>query len=1121
MKCPRCQHDNREGRRFCAECGASLALACPACSFANEPGEKFCGGCGAPLEAPAGTAPDSRFSSPESYTPKHLAERILTSKAALEGERKQVTVLFADLKGSTELLADRDPEEARRLLDPVLTLMMEAVHRYEGTVNQVMGDGIMALFGAPIAQEDHAVRACYSALRMQETVKRYAEDVRRSEGVPIQIRVGLNSGEVVVRSIGNDLHMDYTAVGQVTHLAARMEQLATPGSILLGPTTLAPAEGQIQVEPLGPMAVKGFPAPIDVYELTGVGSARSRFQVAAARGLNRFVGRDGEVAQLDRALEQAQQGQGQLVAMVGEAGVGKSRLLWEFTHSDRTQGCLVLDSGSVSHGKASALSLITELLKSYFQIEDRDPPRTAREKVLGKIVSLDRRLDDCVPPVLALLSLTSDDPEWEGMEPSARRQRALQAIKRLLLRETQVQPVVLILEDLQWIDAESQVFLDAMVEGLPAARLLLLVTYRLDYQHSWANKTYYRQLRLDPLAPASATTFLERLLGPEPGLEAVARLLIERTGGNPLFLEESVRALVESEALAGERGAYRLAMPIGGVQVPATVQTIMAARIDRLSPDDKRLLQVAAVIGREIPLSLLERLADAPDTTLQSGLARLQAAEFLHEASLFPDIVYAFKHGLTHEVSYGSLLREHRRSLHARVVDALEQMYADQTDQHVVALGHHAMQAEIWDRAHRYLRGGAAQALRVAASSEAARLLEQAVAALRHLPPTLERDEQELETSLELWSAYFEAAQFAQIVDLERQIEPLTRSLSQEVRLAEVLVRRAQRLWARNEFRDVLKTAEDVRRLAAPDDVRTHSYAQFLAGSASRDLGAIPGAIEYFAGGARLFETMRFDHPDAPAAFPILVNLLAWQSEAHAVLGHHADAITTADQALAVALGCANSTALVFANAYLGYARLLHGEIADALPALQQALAAAPPGQFSHATSFARAFLAYGLALDGQHAPALEVLDEHYRLRAPGASQQSSRFGVITAATHLVAGRPDDALRELDFFVPLARRVDARGHLPTLLRLRAETLLRYSSANLDEVLCCCQEARDLATEIGLRPELAHCLAVLGRAHARAGKTQSGQEHLEAARALFRDLGMDYWLRMLATEADDA
>ena len=459
----------------------------------------------------------SKLASPESYTPKHLVEKILTSKTALEGERKQVTVLFADLKGSMELLADRDPEEARKLLDPVLEHMMEAVHRYEGTVNQVMGDGIMALFGAPLAHEDHAVRACYAALRMQESVKRYAEGVRRQHGIEVQIRVGLNSGEVVVRAIGSDLHMDYTAVGQTTHLAARMEQLAAPGTVRLTAEVLRLAEGYVEVKSLGPFPVKGLVAPMEVYELTGAGAVRSRLQAAASRGLTRFVGRDAEVEHLRRVLGQAGAGRGQVVAIVGEAGVGKSRLVYEFTHSHRVQNWLILEAPSVSYGKATSYLPVIDLLTGYFKIDDRDDHREMRAKVLGRVLGLERTLEPLLPPLLALLDLPIEDPAWQNLDPPQRRQRTLDAVKRLLLRESQGQPLLVVFEDLHWIDGETQALLDSLVESLSSARLLLLVNYRPEYEHRWGSKTAYSQLRLDTLPTESAAELLAALLGPDPG----------------------------------------------------------------------------------------------------------------------------------------------------------------------------------------------------------------------------------------------------------------------------------------------------------------------------------------------------------------------------------------------------------------------------------------------------------------------------------------------------------------------------------------------------------------------------------------------------------------------------
>jgi len=699
MQCRRCHHENSSRAKFCEECAAPLARTCSNCGTQVSPTAKFCPECASPVNTGAARP---RFAAPGVYTPKHLAEKILTSKAALEGERKQVTVLFADLKGSMELLADRDPEEARKLLDPVLEQMMEAVHRYEGTVNQVMGDGIMALFGAPLAHEDHAVRACYAALRMQESVKKYAEEVRRSHAAVVKIRVRLNSGEVVVRAIGSDLHMDYTAVGQTTHLAGRMEQIADPGAIVITPGTLALAEGYVEVKSLGPVPVKGLAEPVEVYEVTGAGSVRTRLQAATRRGLTRFVGRDTEVEQLRRAQQLAGNDRGQVAAIVGEAGVGKSRLFYEFTHSHRLQGWLVLESASLSYGKATSYLPVIDLLKGYFKIHEQDDLREIREKVTGKLLTLDEALKPAVTALLALLDVPVDDIGWQTLEPGQRRQRTLDAVKGLLLREAREQPLLLIFEDLHWIDSETQALLDGLIESLGSARLLLLVNYRPGYQHTWGSRTYYSQMRLDVLPAESAGELLEALLGDDPGLGPLKQLLVRR--GNPFFLEETIQTLVETGTLVGERGRYRLTQPVQTIQVPATVQVMLAARIDRLLPEDKRLLQVAAVIGKDVPFALLQAVAELPDDALRRGLDHLQDAEFVYETRMFPDPEYAFKHALTHEVSYGGLLQDRRRDLHARIVDAIETLHRDRLGEQIERLAHHALRGELGDKAVLHLR---------------------------------------------------------------------------------------------------------------------------------------------------------------------------------------------------------------------------------------------------------------------------------------------------------------------------------------------------------------------------------------------------------------------------------
>ena len=671
---------------------------------------------------------------PQAYTPSHLTDKILAARPALAGERKQVTVLFADLKDSTELIRGLDPEAAQQLLDPAIHHMMDAVHRFEGTVNQVLGDGIMALFGAPIAHEDHALRACYAALAMQAAMRAYTEEVRRTRGLELRMRVGLNSGEVVVRAIGNDLHMDYSAVGETTVLAARMEQTATPGSIRLSAATLRLVEGLVQVTALGPVPVKGLAAPVEVFELVGASQLRRRLQAAAARGLTPFVGRQHELAALHQALAQAQAGHGQVVALVGDAGVGKSRLVYEVLHSHRTQGWRVLESASVSYGKATPYFPVIDLLKRYCQIDDGDEARTMRARVTGQVLTLDETLQDTLPALLALLDVLPDDSPFGHLDPSQRRQRTLEALRRVLLRESQVQPLLLVFEDLHWIDTETQALLDRLIESLPTAHLLLLVNYRPEYQHGWGSKTYYTQLRLDPLPPASAEAFLAGLLGDDPSLAPLLPLFMARTAGNPFFLEESVRTLVETAALVGTPGAYRLAAPLQGMPVPATVQAVLAARIDRLAPEEKWLLQTAAVLGTDVPFALLRAIADMPEATLHRSLAHLQAAEFLYETRLFPEPEYTFKHALTHEVAYGSLLLERRRGLHARLVEAIEALAPDRVTEQVERLAHHALRGEVWDKAVIYCQQAGARACDRAAFREAVAYFEQALQALAHLP---------------------------------------------------------------------------------------------------------------------------------------------------------------------------------------------------------------------------------------------------------------------------------------------------------------------------------------------------------------------------------------------------
>jgi predicted ATPase len=515
------------------------------------------------------------------------------------------------------------------------------------------------------------------------------------------------------------------------------------------------------VKPLGPVSVKGLTEPVEVYEITGAGPVRSRLQAAAARGLTRFVGRSAEFETLCQALERAGASHGQVLALVGEPGVGKSRLFWEFTHSRRTVDWLILESGSVSYGKATAYLPVIDLLKAYFSIEDRDDVRKIREKVTGKLLTLDKSLEPTLPAFLTLLDVAVEDQQWQSLDPPQRRQRTLEAIKRLLLRESQVQALLVVIEDLHWIDSETQALLDSLIESLPTARLLLLVNYRPEYQHGWGSKTYYTQLRIDPLPPESADELLQALLGDDASLRPLKQLLIARTDGNPFFLEESVRTLVEMNVLVGERGNHRLTRPIESTQVPATVQAVLAARIDRLSPDEKRLLQSAAVVGKDVPFVLLQAIADQSEDELRRGLTQLQAAEFLYETSLFPDLEYTFKHALTHEVAYGSVLQERRRGLHARIVEAIERLYSDRLAEQVERIAHHSSRAELWEKAVEYFRQAGAKSATRSANREAIACFEQALDALKHLPENRRTLEQAINIRVDFGPALTATSSFS------------------------------------------------------------------------------------------------------------------------------------------------------------------------------------------------------------------------------------------------------------------------------------------------------------------------------------------------------------------------
>jgi tetratricopeptide (TPR) repeat protein len=955
---------------------------------------------------------------------------------------------------------------------------------------------------------------------MQASVKHCAEEVRRAHGAAIRVRVGLNSGEVVVRAIGSDLHMDYTAVGQTTHLAARMEQLADPGSILQTPETLALAEGFVHVTTLGPVAVKGLAAPVEVYNLSGIGVARSRLQAAATRGLSRLVGRDAEIENLRRGLEQARSGRGQLIGVVGEPGVGKSRLAFELTHSHRVEGWLVLEAGSVSYGKATSYLPVIDLLKSYFRLGESDTHRDIREKVTGKLLTLDRVLEPTLLAFLALLDLPVGDPQWSTLDPRQRRQRTLDALKRLFLREAQVQPLLLVFEDLHWIDTETQSLLDALVESLPGVRVLLLVNYRPEYSHSWGSKTYYIQLRLDTLPTESTSELLDSLLGHDDSLQPLRILLAQTSSGNPLFLEESVRTLVETKALIGERGAYRLGQSVDTIRVPATVQAILASRIDRLPPEQKWLLETAAVIGKDFTFTLLTAIADNPEEQLRDGLHHLQAAESVYETNLFPDLEYTFKHALTHEVAYGSLLQERRRTLHSQIVEAIEALYPSRINEHVERLGQHAFRGEQWDKATQYLRQAGAKAAERSAHAEAISHLEQALKAVERGADGVGKLEQEIDLRISLRNSLHALGRFDRTLRYLSEAEALAATLGDKDRSGRVATYFSHYHWTMDNHDKNIEIAGRARELARDSSMTPlYSLSSFYMGLGYHGRGQYHRAGDLFLEAIESVESKGLQLSPVFLSSPSVTNrfFLAWSL---AERGDFTQGYGIADKAIEfVAERRARPGELIHAYLAAGLVRLRKGDLAPAISWLERALQVSEAADLPYYWPWISCSLGYAFALRGNDAQAFAHLNSGIR-QAISMNVMAYRalWLAYSSEGHLLAGRVTDARDAAERALSLSGDQKEDGSRAWALRMLGAVATRHERADPGQGEKHYRDAMTLAVELGMRPLTAHCHFGLGKLYKDTCRRDDSHEQLVAAGAMYREMDMTFWLSKAEKES---
>jgi class 3 adenylate cyclase/tetratricopeptide (TPR) repeat protein len=1084
MRCSNCKAENPAGKKFCGDCGAALANLCPKCGADNPADKRFCGECGTALGAPAPAAPAKRSNdSPIRMADSHAPEN-------LEGERKTITALFADIKGSTELEQDLDPEEARAIIDPALKLMIDAVRRYDGYIVQSTGDGIFALFGAPLAHEDHPQRALYAALRMQEEIRRYAEKLRADGRAPIQIRVGANTGEVVVRSITTGAgQVEYTPIGHTTNLASRMQTLADPGASVISESTRRLVEGYFALKPLGPARIKGITDPVNVYEVIGLGPLRTRLQRSAGRGLTKFVGREREMDAMKAAAERARSGHGQIVAAMAEAGTGKSRLFYEFKVKNQS-GWMVLETFSVSHGKASAFLPVLDLLHGYFKISGEDDARARREKIGGRVLMLDRALEDTLPYLFTLLGIVEGDDPLAEMDAQVRKRRTLDAIKRILLRESLNQPLMVIFEDLHWIDEETQALLNLLAESIANAKILLLVNYRPEYSHQWNSKTFYTQLRLDPLGKESADEMLAALLGDGAGMAQLKRVIIERTEGNPFFMEETVQVLIDEGSLVRDGSAMRLTRPLGDLKIPPTVQGILAARIDRLSAESKDLLQALAVIGREFPLSLIRAVipkSNDPksDDELSRMLNDLQLGEFIYEQPAVGDIEYSFKHALTQEVAFGSVLNERRKELHRRTAAAIESLYAERLEDRYTELAHHYARAGDAAKAVQYMALAGEQAQQRSAFNEAIALLNAGLDLLKTLPESPARDANEIRMQLALGtaaqtsigpSANQTEAAFSRAYELcirDGESIDLLRALSgiRVVHLTRGNLRKSYEL-----SREVLEIAGRIN-----DPIQLAIARSSLAVGLSV-LGELTQARQTIEESIDLISSL----PDVPelqvqrTSVPLLLCRTLW------LLGFPDQANKHAREAESVGHRSSNPLAKAFGlqpkemDIWCSNFELLRES--------SQMLLEAPWAAEINLVWASRANVILGwlMAREGQSGGIAKIRDAMATVASSRFGINRSIYGAMLAEACAAVGQIDEALSAVDEVLPFAH-TEERYHEAELNRLRGEFLLMRSPAEHGAAEECFRTAIEIARRQSAKSWELRATTSLARLLAKQGK----------------------------------
>jgi len=1101
MKCPKCQFENPEDSNFCLECGQKIEKKCPQCEKALPVGAKFCNGCGHKLTAISTSfqrdlSLDAKIAKIQKYLPEGLTEKILAQRDRIEGERKQVTVMFCDMEGFTPLSKLLDIEESYSIMDRVYEILIHKVHDYGGTVNEMTGDGIMALFGAPIALEDAAQRAIRSSLAIHREMAKFSDQLKQEKTniPPIKMRIGIHTGPVVVGTVGNDLRVEFKAVGDTVNLASRMEGIAEPGAIYVTGDTFKLTEGIFRFEALGEKEIKGREDLIPVYRAIAASTSRTRFDVSAERGLTPLVGRERELSILLDGLEQAKKGRGQAFSIVAEAGIGKSRLLYEFRKVVSSEDVTFLEGKCLSYSRDVAFHLHRDLLKANFDIREDDSDSVIREKVKKglQILGVDVSLE--LPYFLEILSVKDSGIDNIAMSPEEKKNRIMAAIKQIVLKGSEIRPLILAYEDLHWVDKSSEDVLKYVLECIPSARVLLIFTYRPEFVHTWGAKSYHNQITLNRLSNRQSLMMVYHLLRSEELDSDLEEFILEKTEGIPFYIEELIKSLKDLKIIEREDNRFHITKDIREVAIPTTIQDVIMSRIDALLEEIKSLVQTASAVGREFGHYLIQKVTGFAEQELLSHLSVLKDSELIYERGIYPQSTYIFKHAFTQEVAYGSLLLKRRKEIHEQIGAAIEAIYPDRLEEHYELLSYHYAQSANAEKAFQYLDLANRKMARLNAMEEAKAYFDEAMALLNTLPENMENRRKRISLLVNQGEVFIQLFRPSEYYDLLLRFESIAKGLENQALLGAFYSRLGYLEWASGQFDQGIKTLTNAAELCeTAKNFKDAGFAYTWLGWAHLYIGGYDRVLTVK---EELLSTMK--HRFDPHCY---VRGLCGASRACIYLGRWDQAVEEAQGALKVAEKSSDNSLIAYAVWTLSMAYTWKGDLGRGVEYGELALQkASTPGD----KAWVYRGLGWALCRAGEVKRGIELLRAALELvRASGDMSSKIPTACILGAGYWLAGEDDKARRILEKGLKIADRCGARYYSGWARRLLGEMALKV---NPDQAAIHFEQSIAVLGEIKAENELAMAYAGYGRLQMQQSRFAQGREYLTKALEIFERLG---------------